>query len=351
MAKGTSSLLPSEPVPPPTPILRFDQPATNYVEPYMLTFGAIKTIWSIDNDIFDRSRTMDLPEDTMIFDIDSGEKDPLFCSYLANDIFRNLQSEEDKNRPRADYIENVQKLISHQERVHCIDWLFSAVEGLCLSSDTLHLSIHCLDRFLSGVKVDKKNLFLSGLTCLMIASKFIELKTRFKIEAYADPTNNIFFKEDLIRMEGTILTNLDYNVANSTAKSFLGRYVRAAKAGKSKPLPNLESMACYLADLSLLSYAMLPYKPSMVAASCVFLAQYILCPCKWPWSATLRHYTSYKPSDLTKCVVELHAFCSEIQLTRVPNARIKYSHQMYGGVGSTTIPTLIPYELFKDNYF
>ncbi|KAG8372933.1 hypothetical protein BUALT_Bualt12G0118600 [Buddleja alternifolia] len=68
-------------------------------------------------------------------------------------------------------------------------------------------------------------------------------------------------------------------------------------------------MASWLAELSLLSYSMLRFLPSLVAASSVFLAKYILSPSERPWNATLRHYTLYEPSDLHDCVLELYGFC------------------------------------------
>ncbi|MCL7023258.1 hypothetical protein MKW94_012742, partial [Papaver nudicaule] len=45
----------------------------------------------------------------------------------------------------------------------------------------------------------------------------------------------------------------------------------------------LECLANYVAELSLLEYGMLCYSPSLIAASAVFLARFILAPAKRPW--------------------------------------------------------------------
>ncbi|KAL3647481.1 cyclin [Castilleja foliolosa] len=70
-------------------------------------------------------------------------------------------------------------------------------------------------------------------------------------------------------------------------------------------IEDLECMSGKLAKISLMSYRMVGYKPSLVAASSVFLAKYILNPSERPWNRTVQHYTGYEPSDLKECVLEL----------------------------------------------
>lgn len=45
----------------------------------------------------------------------------------------------------------------------------------------------------------------------------------------------------------------------------------------------LECLANYIAELSLPEYSMLCFAPSLIAASAIFLAKYILFPSKRPW--------------------------------------------------------------------
>ena len=49
------------------------------------------------------------------------------------------------------------------------------------------------------------------------------------------------------------------------------------------PTLHLEFLANYIAELSLLEYNLLSYPPSLIAASAVFLARYVLQPTKYPW--------------------------------------------------------------------
>nr|GFA02740.1 putative cyclin A1,1 [Tanacetum cinerariifolium] len=50
------------------------------------------------------------------------------------------------------------------------------------------------------------------------------------------------------------------------------------------PSVELECLASYIAELSLLEYNMLRYAPSLVAASAIFLARFILFSSQKPWS-------------------------------------------------------------------
>lgn len=49
------------------------------------------------------------------------------------------------------------------------------------------------------------------------------------------------------------------------------------------PALHLEFLANYIAELSLLEYSLLSYPPSLVAASAIFLAKFVLQPTKCPW--------------------------------------------------------------------
>lgn len=61
------------------------------------------------------------------------------------------------------------------------------------------------------------------------------------------------------------------------------RFVRAAQGANELPSMQLECLANYLAELSLLDYSMLSYAPSLIAASAIFLANYVTLPSKRPW--------------------------------------------------------------------
>ena len=122
---------------------------------------------------------------------------------------------------------------------------------------------------------------------------------------------------------------------------------------------HLEFLANYICELSLLEYSLLCYLPSLVAASSVFLARFILKPTKNPWvcaanllilsftnlqwktkclrwltfasmfnrkqNSSLSYYTQYTPSELCGCVRVLHRLFRFGPGRDLPAIRGKYS--------------------------
>uniref|UniRef100_A0A804QAR1 Cyclin C-terminal domain-containing protein n=1 Tax=Zea mays TaxID=4577 RepID=A0A804QAR1_MAIZE len=91
------------------------------------------------------------------------------------------------------------------------------------------------------------------------------------------------------------------------------------------PALHLEFLANYIAELSLLEYSLLSYSPSLIAASAIFLARFVLQPTKYPWNSTLAHYTQYKRSELSECVKTLHRLSSVGPGSNLPSITEKYS--------------------------
>ncbi|XP_065633782.1 cyclin-A1-1-like [Quercus suber] len=167
-----------------------------------------------------------------------------------------------------------------------------------LVPDTLYLTINYIDRYLSGNLMNRQQLQLPGVACMMIASKYEEICAP-QVEEFCYITDNTYFKEEVLQMESAVLNYLKFEMTAPTAKCFLRRFVCAAQGineilflGLSAQY--LECLANYIAELSLLEYSMLCYAPSLIAGSAIFLANYFLFPSKRPWNSTL-------PSDLCDC--------------------------------------------------
>ncbi|KAL7188492.1 hypothetical protein ACSBR1_038369 [Camellia fascicularis] len=75
---------------------------------------------------------------------------------IRNRKFRFGFIEEAKRRPLPDYIEMAQKDVSPNMRAILVDWLVEVVEEYELHSDTLHLSISYIDRFLSTNDLNRR---------------------------------------------------------------------------------------------------------------------------------------------------------------------------------------------------
>lgn len=75
-----------------------------------------------------------------------------------------------KQRPLPDYMEKVQKDVTPTMRGVLVDWLVEVAEEYTLLSETLHLTVSYIDRFLSLKTVNKKKLQLLGVSAMLIAS-------------------------------------------------------------------------------------------------------------------------------------------------------------------------------------
>ncbi|GMI90850.1 Cyclin A1;1 [Hibiscus trionum] len=289
----------------------------------------------------------DAVADNKIMDVDDNYMDPQLCATYACDIYKHLMASELKKRPSTDFMDTIQKDINPSMRAILIDWLVEVAEEYRLVPDTLHLTVNYIDRYLSGNMMNRQRLQLLGVACMMIAAKYEEICAP-QVEEFCYITDNTYFKEEVLEMESSVLNYLKFEMTAPTVKCFLRRFVRAAQGINEVPLMQLECMANYIAELSLLEYTMLCYAPSLVAASAIFLAKFILLPANKPWNSTLQHYTLYKPSDLAKCVKDLHRLCCNDDNSTLPAIREKYSQHKYKCVAKKCCPPSIPSDFFHN---
>ena len=143
-------------------------------------------------------------------DIDREDRDnPLACAYYANNIMGALFKAEASNqmlgpftelrsvmsfshwsvgiiklvsiflqrvrRPMVKYMEMVQHDITAQMRAILVDWMVEVAQEYKLVSETLYLSVSYVDRYLSAIPVQRNQLQLVGVTCMLLASKYEEI--------------------------------------------------------------------------------------------------------------------------------------------------------------------------------
>ncbi|KAJ0025262.1 hypothetical protein Pint_08125 [Pistacia integerrima] len=280
-------------------------------------------------------------------DIDYNVKDPQFCAPIASDIYKHLHASEAKKRPSTDFLERVQKDMNASMRAILIDWLVEVAEEYKLVPETLFLTVNYVDRYLSGNVINRQKLQLLGVSCLMIAAKYEEICAP-QVEEFCYVTDHTYSKEEVLQMESAVLNYLKFEMTVPTAKCFLRRFVHAAQGSNEVSSLQLECLANYIVELSLLEYKMLSYAPSVVAASATFLANFIIFPSKKPWNSTLGHYTLYQPPDLCDCVKALHRLFCKGGHPNLTAIREKYSQHKYKYVAKKYCPSSIPAEVFQD---
>lgn len=142
-------------------------------------------------------------------------------------------------------------------------------------------------------------------------------------------------------MESQVLKYIGFQLFAPTAKTFLRRFLRAAQASYTTPSLELEYLANYLAELTLIDYGFLNFSPSMVAASAVFLSRWTLDQSCHPWNPTLEHYTTYSLSDLKTTVLLLQDLQLNTNGCSLSAIRVKYRQQRFKSVASFSSPKLL----------
>ncbi|KAL3650868.1 hypothetical protein CASFOL_007271 [Castilleja foliolosa] len=276
-------------------------------------------------------------DDFGITDIDTKHKDPLMCSLYAADIYSALYARQVDRRPLADYMEKVHRDITPGMRGILIDWLVEVSEEYRLVPDTLYLTVNLIDRFLSENYMTKQNLQLLGVTCMLIASKYEEICAPH-VEEFCFITDNAYTKEAVVKLESCVLNFLGFQLSVPTTKKFLRRFIQAAQVSYKVPSVELEFLANYLAELTLIDYSFLKYLPSIIAASAVFLAKWTLDQSELPWNPTLEYYTRHKTSELKSAVLELQNLQLNTNAYTLNAIREKYKQSKFKSVSTLRSP-------------
>ncbi|CAH2073075.1 unnamed protein product [Thlaspi arvense] len=272
-----------------------------------------------------------------VVDIDSNVEDPQSCSFYAADIYDNIHVAELQQRPLANYMESVQRDIDPGMRKILIDWLIEVSEDYKLVPDTLYLTVNLIDRFLSHSYIERHRLQLLGVTCMLIASKYEELCAP-RVEDFCFITANTYTRPEVLSMEIQVLNFVHFKLSVPTTKTFLRRFTRAAQASHKVPLVELEFLANYLAELTLVEYSFLRFLPSLVAASAVFLARWTLDQTDHPWNTTLQHYTRYEVAELKNAVLAMEDLQLNTSGCTLTATREKYNQPKFKSVAKLKSP-------------
>ncbi|CAH8353609.1 unnamed protein product [Eruca vesicaria subsp. sativa] len=284
-----------------------------------------------------------------ISDIDTRSDDPQMCAPYVVGIFdylRHLEVKE-KSRPLIDYIEKVQKDVTPNMRGVLVDWLVEVAEEYKLLSDTLYLAVSYIDRFLSLKTVNRQKLQLLGVSAMLIASKYEEI-TPPNVEDFCYITDNTYTKQEIVKMEADILLALQFELGNPTSITFLRRFTRVAQEDFQMSHLQMEFLCSYLSELSMLDYNSVKFLPSVVAASAVYLARFIIRPKQHPWSVMLEEYTRYKAGDLKECVRMIHDLYLSRKGEALQAVREKYKQHKFKCVATMPVSPELPLTFFED---
>lgn len=188
-----------------------------------------------------------------------------------------------------------QQDINAKMRAILVDWLMEVHYKFKMLQPTMYLTIQIIDRYLSAKQIDRNRLQLLGVAALFIASKYEEIYPP-EVADCTYITEQAYDATEVLEMEMAILRELDWNITQPNAHLWLVRLARTSGAPRSAA-----DRAEFYAQRMLQEYAMLEYKPSMVAAAAAHLAFHAEPGMEDAWPRCCERLTGYTRTDLYPC--------------------------------------------------
>ena len=206
-------------------------------------------------------------------------------------------------------------------RAILIDWLVDVHLKFKLLPETLFLTVNIIDRYLEKNAIMRQKLQLVGVAAMLIACKYEEIYAP-EIKDFVYVTDKAYTKEDILFMEGTILSVLDFNLTLTSSFRFMERYAHLSEFDEKMVM-----MARYLLEISLVEYKMLKYSPSNLASSAVYLVNKLRK--RDAWNDVMVRNTRYQESQIRQCAKDLCLLMQNIEKSNLQAIRKKFSAPKY----------------------
>ncbi|EPX75287.1 G1/S-specific B-type cyclin Cig2 [Schizosaccharomyces octosporus yFS286] len=203
---------------------------------------------------------------------------PLMVEEYEPEIFSYMESLESKCLPSATYMDKQQELTWKMREI-LNEWLVEIHTNFCLMPETLFLAVNIVDRFLSLRACSLTKFQLIGISALLIASKYEEVMCP-SIQNFVYMTDGAFTAEDVCTAERYILRVLDYDLGFPSPLNLIRRISKCENYDVQT-----RTLGKYLTEIYLFEHRLLQYRPSMIAASSMYLARRLLR--RGPWGAEL----------------------------------------------------------------
>lgn len=134
---------------------------------------------------------------------------------------------EEKDLPSPNYM-NRQNDVNEKMRGILVDWIIEVHLKFKLLPETLFLTVGLIDRYLEKTQIMRTKLQLVAVSAMLIASKYEEIYAP-EVRDFVFITDNAYTREEILTMEMSILTTLQFNITSPSAFRFLERFRQVAK--------------------------------------------------------------------------------------------------------------------------
>ncbi|XP_057820921.2 G2/mitotic-specific cyclin S13-7 isoform X1 [Cryptomeria japonica] len=279
----------------------------------------------------EENRSLARKDETLVPDIDEADADdPMCIRDYVQDIYSFYRQTEVMSSVQGDYLSRQFEVTVSMRRI-LVDWIIEMHQKFDLRHETLFLTVNIIDRYLSRQSVPTSDLQLLGATAMLLACKYEEVSVP-SLEDFVAMSGSINANNEILKMEISILTALEFSLTVPTPYVFLSMFLQAAGSDDK-----LEAAACFLIELALVEYEMVMYSPSMLAAAALYTARCTLGIHPF-WNPTLEFHTNCTEANLKECakiIVGLHEN-SNI------NSQINSVHRKYMSPSFSQVATLSP---------
>jgi len=259
-----------------------------------------------------------LPDGVDDIDADDAQNPQLVTDYI-HEIDGYMKGLERKQKVETAYLRLQQVDITDNMRAILLDWLVEVHLRFKLAQETLFMTVHILDRFLSTHRISRGKLQLAGITSMLIASKYEDMYPP-EVRDFIWIADNAYSRAEIISMEGLILKCLDYNLGTPLPLHFFRRLSKATSADA-----DVHHLGKYLMELSVCNYNMCGYEASKVATAAMFLAHAIMDPAQDAWSKNLEHYSGYTKDEVSVCIQKMGTVLCGVKNAKQQAIRRKFA--------------------------
>lgn len=235
-----------------------------------------------------------------------------------------MRREEDRQRVPPTYLKDIQADIKTSMRASLIEWITDIHRGFHLEAETLYMVVFLIDKYLSMKKIQRRQLQLVAVACLLIAMKYEEIYCPKLKDVLGVCEIKALKRTQVLQMEHDILFTLQYDVQTPSSYRFLERFHYMCY-GKDETKSQIFFLAQLIQELTMLKSSLLIYKPSEIAAASLILANKRLGTSKNVWTSEIESQTEYSVQHLSPIVDHVKTFIQNLEPEFMTTLEYKFS--------------------------
>ena len=252
---------------------------------------------------------------------------PQYVHEYIDEIFSDMLSNLNINKPKSNGFSSTQKDISFKHRNMVIDWLLEVHFRFKLNEETLYLCVNLIDRYLSIVPVKTSELQLVGITCLLIATKFEEIYPP-EIRDLEYITDGSCKYQDIINKEREILSVLNFDILTVYSYTLLKRIHFIS----TTPI-KVFHLALYVLECSFFDENSFEFDDFIKALGALYLSKAILLG-KFKFPSVLTNLITDNKRMIKSFIKSIVKLIPSLQGKKLSSVQKKFKTEQYNHVGN-----------------